>query len=160
VPPRRLLSPTIAAFNPHQAVRLFTLFSNVINGVGSFHSCSRRCSISSRSYKNTARCIEVVPTFPSAPPRPASLLSCGATAHRWVLLIPHPTLEIPAISIIDFLAPTSSAAPHSHCCQSIAAVIPLVEKSSKTVTPINYYWRFQLPRATKKTRWARLGNRQ
>jgi hypothetical protein len=36
----------------------------------------------------------------------------------------------------------------------------LVEKSSKPATPINYHWRFQLPRASKKTRWARLGNRQ
>jgi hypothetical protein len=37
---------------------------------------------------------------------------------------------------------------------------PLVEKSSKPAAPINYHWRFQLPRASKKTGWARLGNRQ
>jgi hypothetical protein len=36
----------------------------------------------------------------------------------------------------------------------------LVEKSSKPAAPINYHWRFQLPRASKKTRWTRLGNRQ
>jgi hypothetical protein len=36
----------------------------------------------------------------------------------------------------------------------------LVEKSSKPAAPINYHWRFQLPRASKKTRWAWLGNRQ
>jgi hypothetical protein len=27
---------------------------------------------------------------------------------------------------------------------------PLVEKSSKPAAPINYHWRFQLPRASKK----------
>jgi hypothetical protein len=27
----------------------------------------------------------------------------------------------------------------------------LVEKSSKPAAPINYHWRFQLPRASKKT---------
>jgi hypothetical protein len=36
----------------------------------------------------------------------------------------------------------------------------LVEKSSNPAAPINYHWRFQLPRASKKTRWAQLGNRQ
>jgi hypothetical protein len=36
----------------------------------------------------------------------------------------------------------------------------LVEKSSKPAAPINYHWRFQLPRASKKNRWAWLGNRQ
>jgi hypothetical protein len=36
----------------------------------------------------------------------------------------------------------------------------LVEKSSKPAAPINYHWRFQLPRASKKNRWTRLENRQ
>jgi hypothetical protein len=28
--------------------------------------------------------------------------------------------------------------------------MPLVEKSSKPAAPINYHWRFQLPRASRK----------
>jgi hypothetical protein len=92
-----------------------------------------------------------------------------------IAYVPYPSLtsaKIPRVLSLATLMPL----PVHMCPQPLAILsltytlplnrpgsdieLPLVEKSSKPTTPINYHWRFQLPCASKKTMWTQLGNRK